>query len=562
MPDDSTGQSPLSDMLAAEREDGEHDLRRQLLLWVARNRYARSDPESYADVLDAQVALASASGVALRADAAFISNDESSHHIVWLRFFEATSGTVTSRDLTALREEMRAISSTPLRELVSELVQASSQINSNVGRESAALQDALRREPLLALVTPHDLTDAQRRRLQEQGGAGAWEIFDRRTMLALHRTLTDPQVLPATIQVSTDPDGRLQTTSGGYRVVVAPVPVKLIIEWPGIDDKRLFDLNVRLGLGHSRVRTSLARTLEDDDDQSGFLAYHNGLTVVTNHIDLDTPGLLRISGLSVVNGAQSVLAFKEHKDSITDSLRVLVKFVEVGGDRDFAQNIAIRSNTQNPVTTRNLRALDAVQLRIVAELAKQGVIYGTKPEAGAPTGPNFLANDDAAQLLAAVYLEEPWLAVKRNELFAPGTYRRLFPLDLSPWRVLLVHRVRQAVTPKSDFPADYQRAWRLVVLIVVYLAGQLLRAERATDQVVTTPDPDSIAILTRQDLPHIMAFVTRQLNRHHEEQLNRFGFDNFRVDFKRQKTLRELSAKVVAEWRRDRRLRHSAESAQ
>ena len=65
---------------------------------------------------------------------------------------------------------------------------------------------------------------------------------------------------------------------------------------------------------------------------------------------------------SVVNGAQSIIAFFDNRETLTDNLRVFIKICELDPAGPFARDIAIRSNTQSAVNSRNLRALDGPQV--------------------------------------------------------------------------------------------------------------------------------------------------------------------------------------------------------
>jgi hypothetical protein len=90
--------------------------------------------------------------------------------------------------------------------------------------------------------------------------------------------------------------------------VFALVPANELVRLPGIGDLTLFALNVRLGLGRTRINKELARTVrEEQTAHRMFPAYHNGLTLLTERLDVDDEGL-HLDGVSVVNGCQSLLA--------------------------------------------------------------------------------------------------------------------------------------------------------------------------------------------------------------------------------------------------------------
>ena len=144
-------------------------------------------------------------------------------------------------------------------------------------------------------------------------------------------------------------------------------------------------LNVRGELRQNRVRTGLDTAIDTQTDHPNFIAYHNGLTVLCREFDATHPNHVLITDLSVVNGAQSLLAFHRHREALQGTdLRVLVKFVTYPADHpDFATEVARRSNTQTAVNPRNLRANDLRQLALLEEFRSEfpSIGYLTKPEA-------------------------------------------------------------------------------------------------------------------------------------------------------------------------------------
>lgn len=140
------------------------------------------------------------------------------------------------------------------------------------------------------------------------------------------------------------------------------------------------------------MRRELDAAIKRKADHPNFLAFHNGLTVLCGEIRELKNGDLRISGLSVVNGAQSVIAFKRNEKYITKSLHVLVKFVEAGDNPDLAGEVARRSNTQNPVNPRNLRALDGRQLLLLQQFEQYPDFeYAVRPDTRPNEGRTVIA---------------------------------------------------------------------------------------------------------------------------------------------------------------------------
>lgn len=228
-----------------------------------------------------------------------------------------------------------------------------------------------------------------------------------------------------------------------------------------------------------------------------FLAYHNGLTIICDSYWLRN-GKLKIRNPSVVNGAQSVIAFDRKSKSLTQDLRVFVKLVEVKGRPSLAREVSRRSNTQNPVNPRMLMSNSGPQLRLSQEFSKSfpGIEYVTKPDQAIKPSGRYINNDEAAQLLTAVFLEKPWLAVKRASLFNSDNHPAVFQRGHTAAHVVLadeiglaVDRVRNATPPV--IPEHYLSIWKLTRMVLVYLTGQVLRAGEEVGDHHLISDPPS-----------------------------------------------------------------------
>ena len=157
------------------------------------------------------------------------------------------------------------------------------------------------------------------------------------------------------------PVGNVVTTdlADDARMALALVPAAELVRLPGIENLTVFDLNVRLGLGNTKINRELRGTIQRPDEHQSFPAYHNGLTLLTDRLGVDDEGL-SLEGVGVVNGCQSLLSLWRERGSITPQLNLMVKVVETGGRAALADRITYRSNNQNPVNTRDLRANDRV----------------------------------------------------------------------------------------------------------------------------------------------------------------------------------------------------------
>ena len=78
----------------------------------------------------------------------------------------------------------------------------------------------------------------------------------------------------------------------------------------GISDGSLFQQNVRLALGNTKVNKSLLQGIRQKKEHKNFPLYHNGITVLCEEFSDEEAGSLAIKNYMVVNGAQSLTCLK------------------------------------------------------------------------------------------------------------------------------------------------------------------------------------------------------------------------------------------------------------
>lgn len=157
----------------------------------------------------------------------------------------------------------------------------------------------------------------------------------------------------------------LQADISGDKVILAAIPLKECIKFPGIKDGTLFQKNVRQSLGlNNRVNKGIKSTIYSNQHKE-FFFYHNGITAICNSIDLSN-GKLNLHGFSIVNGCQSLttmLSCSERIKNIENSY-VLFRFYEIP-QRERADKISINTNSQSAVKPRDLRSNDKRVLNIM-----------------------------------------------------------------------------------------------------------------------------------------------------------------------------------------------------
>lgn len=399
----------------------------------------------------------------------------------------------------------------------------------------------------LVLITSGQLHPDAARKVEstrDANGVGYLDVWTIDELGPLAESVRSPERLQGTIEIAVEETQLLTSGDPPNRVAITPVAAEAIAAWPGIHDRWLFALNVRHQLRANKVSKGLDRAIATESDHRDFLAYHNGLTVICDRFEVEK-GLMTVHNPSVVNGAQSVLAFQRGfvDGQLTSALRVAVKVVEVAGRPLLEKEVSRRSNTQTAVNPRNLMANSGPQLRLLREFEADypGIFYETRPDSVAPSAARVIRNDDAAQLLCAIFNEWPWLAVKKLSLFESENHPHIFSERISAHHILLADEIRAAVQHEQDqFPSFYRSSWLLTKLVACYLVGQIAReaagegASIFDDPEKTLPDPDLSKVLSR------WAYIAAAAMSERHDDLGEA--DDFKKDFKNEGKLKSLGA--------------------
>lgn len=340
-------------------------------------------------------------------------------------------------------------------------------------------------------------------------------IWNGHELVEIARRTRRPELRPETVVLESSVDPLLANLGGNTPIVVAMVDARQLIALPGIDDMTLFSRNVRLSLKRTRINRELADTVGRAAEHPHFAAFHNGLTILTPHLEVDNRQLT-LKGVGVVNGCQSLVVLHDQAHAITDELDVLIRVIQVDPAGDLADRITYRTNNQNPVDIRDQRSTDSIQRGLQAQMRE---LYGHELRYGIragedPGGAEQLDNKLAAQLLMAVYLDEPWNAVRKVRLFDED-YHRIFNHEVTAHRLRLMHEVARAVDAVRDsLQSDLASSFASVRFTLAYLLKRVLEQSGQGKEIFQSPErwfPTQIGAV-RASLADIAKEVVDSLN--------------------------------------------------
>ena len=262
---------------------------------------------------------------------------------------------------------------------------------------------------------------------------------------------------------------------------------------------RLYHSNFRFLLTKGGVaRPKIEKTLEDPSERRNFWLYNNGVTVACSTITKTAVNKFQIKGMQVVNGLQTIEALYDNrnKKGWLDGVRVLVRFIPTKSSDSTAvqahnleERIAEFSNSQTPITPRDLRSNDQVQKEIQRVILE---VYGDDYVRKVGSGPGSLGRpsrdridmEEAAMVALSFWHGKSWEAKHEKRLIfefknsaAPGYYETIFNNDTAPQYIylpwLFYDDAYSFIAKTSD--KNTRGAYKSLDLLAVALVGESYR---------------------------------------------------------------------------------------
>jgi hypothetical protein len=166
--------------------------------------------------------------------------------------------------------------------------------------------------------------------------------------------------------------------------------------------------------------------------------------------------MLRIYGVSVVNGAQTTGAIHAAGPNHAKKVSVLARVITVDESKMISAIVA-GNNTQNSIVAWDRRSNDPIQKRIKQEFQSKGVEYVHRRDSTRKTATSLFA-DQVGQMLCAFGGDLQTAIRAKADIFESDvTYDKVFPVSLSIGHVFAVQtlgwaydRVKQDLKMKSD----------------------------------------------------------------------------------------------------------------
>jgi hypothetical protein len=231
----------------------------------------------------------------------------------------------------------------------------------------------------------------------------------------------EPIPVPVTLDVSTAAP-LTHTIEAGLEMFIALISASELVRLGGISNQELFAWNLRYSLERTAVNKAIDGTITDPKEHRYFPAFHNGLTILADHVSLSAnKKSLTLSGYSVVNGCQSLNALFQKRNLLTPELLILTKIVSVSPKGELAQRITDRTNRQNGITGRDLQSNNSIQTRLQSEIHEKytGRVFYRIAQGEHREWPdrNVIENSVIAKTILAFDCKEPESCHQHYKLF-------------------------------------------------------------------------------------------------------------------------------------------------
>lgn len=253
-----------------------------------------------------------------------------------------------------------------------------------------------------------------------------------------------------------------------------------------------FEDNVRVYL---KQRTKINRNIKEtamSNQSHRFFYYNNGITITCDKFSYSErrAPIVEIKNLQIVNGSQTLHAlfdaFKEDPKCLED-IDLLVRIYETGNDR-LTTKIAEYTNSQNPVKSRDIRAIDYMQVKLETELYAKGFFYERKKnQYGSKAKKERIDAEKAGQVLMAFYNEMPSEAKNKKSIIFSEKYDDVFNDNINASRLLLPYLLYGRIEAeknewKSSNSSD-KPYLSYATYYILYLFNKLLHFEGIANEV-------------------------------------------------------------------------------
>lgn len=376
-------------------------------------------------------------------------------------------------------------------------------------------------------------------------------IYDKKRIVEEFVDIEEPEGVNEDFTFQTDGDVLKYSAGSSATMYMFAAQGSELVGLSGLADQSLFAQNVRLDLGATPVNKSIRTSIEDTSSHIKFPLFHNGITLLAEKVEQGSE-TLRVNNYVVVNGAQSLSSLYRSRSHLTSDLRILLRVVEVGSDRELARRITTVSNNQNAIKPRDQRSNHSVQLRLKSEIfADYGDTHYYVIKRGEPPQNGIkIENDEAGRWLLAFDVQEPWSTHQIYKIF-DDDYAKIFARQqVDSHRIVFLSKIDEIVSRNLDLLDDKKvSSYRLTKYFIFYCLRQALELTNIGKNIVSDP---KFALRNWDSVSSVINDIIVGLVSDLDDEITQAGdsFD-YKAAFKSPKLVPELSSALVRSYNKD-----------
>jgi hypothetical protein len=271
------------------------------------------------------------------------------------------------------------------------------------------------------------------------------------TIITWYESLQNPILVTDEITISTE--NGYWTQVDKWKSFTTNIPGTTLSTWFNDYGEKLFSANQRDYLGSRKSDKNINNGIKNSatGEPENFWVFNNGISIITNKI-IEDGTVATLSGISIINGAQTTGSLGSVEQELANSLLVLCRFIECN-DQVIVKNIVKYNNSQNKLISSDYRSNDRIQRRLVDEINAykgENLVYTGGRRGGDSDAitrrSNLISSDSVAQALTAFH-GRPDIGYKfKSRIWEENEdYKRVFNDNTRMTHILFVHSLHKEI---------------------------------------------------------------------------------------------------------------------
>jgi hypothetical protein len=237
---------------------------------------------------------------------------------------------------------------------------------------------------------------------------------------------------------------------------------------PVIEDKKelILALNVRYYKGENDINSKIKREYSKGK-KSNFWILNNGINAICEDFTLEGNKFIKIKNFQIVNGGQTTKTLTRIVNDLPNDVQILMRLTKIRDKTkisNIAMDIAVASNSQNAISSRDLHSGDRIQCKIFTMLDTINIFYDKKdgewatitnkrkyknPHGNSPMHLK-INNMDLGISYLSFYLQVPISSKGRNKMvFSDSHYDDIFSMSNNEeeqfYKLMLSFRISEKI---------------------------------------------------------------------------------------------------------------------